>query len=302
MNRKFFLLLGLISLNFGFSQTYYNQFLDLFQKHYDAKKIEQLLTEWHQKDAKDIQYYISGYNFYLKESKKEILRLDTKGTNDGEQLVLKDSLNKTAGYMYSEIVQNDSIFAKSQALIDEGIKLYPKRLDLRFGKIFALGDAKKYDAFTNEILNVIQLTKANNFDWLWDDNKPLEDAINFFKSAIQDYENTLFNERQDPQLKKVALAMRDFFPDDPIAISTLGSSYLIDGNYPEALQLFTKAIQLSPDDTIIMNNLGETYARLKDYDNAKKYFTKMIAIGDEETKKYAEAKLKKLEENLINKK
>ncbi len=51
-----------------------------------------------------------------------------------------------------------------------------------------------------------------------------------------------------------------------------------------------------------MNNLGETYSRLKDNDNAKKYYSLMIAKGDEETKKYAEAKLKKLEENLINKK
>ena len=302
MNRKTLIIWCFLVYQFGFGQTYYNQFLDLYQKHYDAKKIENLLSEWHQKNPNDIQYYIAGYNFYLKESKKELIHLDSKGINKKDQLVLKDSLNNTAGYLYSEMTQNDSVFAISQKIIDEGIKLFPKRLDLRFGKIYALGDAKKYDAFTNEILNVIQLTKASNFDWLWDENKLLDDAINFFKNAIQDYENTLFNERQDASLKKVALAMKDFFPDDPIALSTLGSSYLLEDNNNEALALFTKAIQLSPDDTIIMNNLGETYSRLKDYDNAKKYYQMMITKGDEETKKYGEGKLKRLEENLINKK
>lgn len=301
MKRTITLIVSLLICNFAFSQDFYSEYLNLFQKHYDAKKIENLLKKWKQKEGNDIKYYIAGFNFYLKESKKEIVRLDTKEGQE-KNFVIKDSLNNKVGYIYSEIVQIDSIFSISQNFLAEGIKLFPKRLDLRFGKIYTLGEAKKYNVFTDEILNVIQLSKTNNYAWLWDEDKTLEDPINFFKNAIQDYENTLFNANQNSNLMKIAIEMHHLFPDDPIAMSTLGSSYLLEGNNQEALRLFNLAFKINPEDTIVMNNLGETYSRLKDYDNAKKYYSLMIVKGDEETKKYAEAKLKKLEENLINKK
>lgn len=295
------LIVCLLISNLAFSQDYYSQYIYLFQKQYDAKKIKNLLQEWKQKDANDIKYYIAGFNFYLKESKKEIVRLDTKEGRE-KNFVIKDSINNTVGYLYSETVHIDSLFSISQNFLNQGIALFPKRLDLRFGKIYTLGETKKYNVFTDEILNVIHLTDTNHFEWLWDGDKALEDPINFFKNAIQDYENTLFNANENSNLKKIALEMNRLFPDDPIAMSTLGSSYLLEGNNQEALRLFLLAYKINPEDTIVMNNLGETYSRLKDNVNAKKYYSLMIAKGDEETKKYAEAKLKKLEENLINKK
>lgn len=274
-------------------QDYYAKFIDLFQNHYEAGAIKNLLDEWNEKSPNDVQYYVAGFNFYFNESKQELVHLDSN-PGDKENLVLKDSLNATAGYMYSQTTYNDSVFSISQKFLIDGIAKFPKRLDLRFGRIFALGEAKKFDVFTDEILEVIKISKATDLDWIWQDNKPLDDKVNFFKNAIQDYQNTLYNEKEDANMMKIAVAMVAYFPNDEIVLSTLGSCYLLDNKPSEALPIFLKANAINSDDTIILNNLGETYLKLNDTVTAKSYFQKMIEIGDEETKKYAEAKLKSI--------
>ena len=70
-------------------------------------------------------------------SHQEILALTTDQPN-GESLVLKDSLNQTAGFLGSQIHYDQTELKKGLNKIDEGIKLYPNRLDMRFGKIYAL--------------------------------------------------------------------------------------------------------------------------------------------------------------------
>lgn len=276
-----------------YSQDYYANFLELYQKNYDVKKIKEFLADWKEKAPNDAQFYVAGFNFYFNQSKKELLHLDSN-TEKKENLVLKDSLDKVAGYLYSENHINDSLFAISQKFLDDGLQIHPKRLDMQFGKIYALGEAKKYNEFTNQILYVIAISRRTNLDWLWVKNKPLEDKVNFFKSSIQDYQNTLFNDKEDANMKKIAIEMANYFPEDEIVLSTLGTCYLVENNLKEALVIFQKANTINPNDVIILNNIAQTYARMNDIENAKKYYQEMISKGDEETKKYAEEKLKKL--------
>ncbi len=277
----------------GFSQDYKNQYKQLNQKD-DTDKIEKLLNEWEQKEPTNVDLYISGFNYYFKKSKQEVLHLSST-PGKGEQYELKDSLNNTAGYIsggQEGII--DSIFDTSQNYLVRGIKKYPKRLDLRFGKIYALGAAYKFDTFTNEIMNTLDYSKKINHKWIWSENKPLEDEIVFIKSSIQDYQNTLYKNNEDANMKKVAIKMNDIFPNDPIILSTLGTCYLFEVKYTEALPIFIKANSIAPDDTIILNNIAFTYQKLNDKINAKKYYQIMYDKGDDKVKADAKNKMEKL--------
>ncbi|MFD2908066.1 hypothetical protein ACFSX9_04885 [Flavobacterium ardleyense] len=151
-----------------FAQDFKQQFNEKFKtKDYKFEEVKTILDNWKVKSKNDVDYYIAAFNFYFTESQKEMIQLAAKVPDDNrEALVLKDSLGNSAGYMYSQITNNDSLFAISQKTIDEGIKLFPNRLDLRFGKIHTLGKYERFEEYTNEILKTIDYSENIKHQWL----------------------------------------------------------------------------------------------------------------------------------------
>ena len=163
-----------------------------------------------------------------------------------ESLQIKDSLNNVVGYLSSRETINDSLYKLSQKTIDEAIVLFPKRLDLRFGKIHSLGDFGDFNAFSFTIIQTIDYSKKINHAWLWAEDKPLEDSENFFIDAIQSYSNTLYQNKLDDNLKQVASKMYSVFPNDIFVISTYGVTFLLENKNEEALELYLKAEKINP--------------------------------------------------------
>ena len=277
-------------------QDFKKEFTSKFSKNdYNSTEIKKILENWKKTSKNDVEYYISAFNFYFKESQQEVLHLtQEKPQEDKEALVLSDSVGNKTGYLYSQVGINDSLFYLSQNTIDEAIKLFPDRLDLRFGKIHTLGKVENFDEFTTEILKTIDYSKKINQKWLWANDKILEDPENFFIDSMQRYQNTLFQAESDENLKKVAKKMYEIFPNDLFVISSYGVTFLIEGKNKEALELYLKAEKINPNDTIVLNNIGLIYERLSDKKNALKYYKKITEVGDEKAKELAEKKINQL--------
>jgi len=128
------------------------------------------LKEWKATSPKDAELYTSYFNYHFMKSSQEVLSLSTDAPN-GENLELKDSLNQTAGFLGSQIHYDQTELIKGFNKINEGIKLYPNRLDMRFGKIHALGEASDWVNFTLEIIKTIQYFSTNNNNWTWTNNE-----------------------------------------------------------------------------------------------------------------------------------
>lgn len=47
--------------------------------------------------------------------------------------------------------------------------------------------------------------------------------------------------------------------NDPVAMATLGDQYFESGNYPQAIELYKKTLELKPDDVDTFNDLGLAY-------------------------------------------
>ena len=60
------------------------------------------------------------------------------------------------------------------SVIDEGINKFPNRLDMRFGKIYALGQLENWELFTEEVIRTVKYSKINNNKWTWTNNQPKE--------------------------------------------------------------------------------------------------------------------------------
>lgn len=279
-----------------FGQDFKKKFTSKFSENeYNSTEIENILENWKKSSKNDVEYYISAFNFYFKESQVEVLQLTPDEPQvDKEALIISDSLGNEMGYINSQVSTNDSLFNISQSKIEEAIKLFPNRLDLRFGKIHTLGEVQKLEEFTIEILRTIEYSKKIKHKWLWSNDKIIENPEDFFIDSMQSYQNTLFQLEEDENLKRVAKKMYDIFPNDLFVISSYGVTFLIEGKNKEALELYLKAEKINPNDTIVLNNIGLIYERLSDKKNALKYYQKITEVGDEKAKALAEKKINQL--------
>src|SRR5690606_4466652 len=132
---------------------------------------------------------IPHFNFYIVQSRKEVMKLSTEEPKNQKSLAIspQDTSQKEMGFTYSVTYYDKNVMDTALSYINRGIELNPQRLDMRFGKIYMLGNMEEYQVFTDEIIKTIQHSNANNNKWLWTENKPLDQPKEFMLNSIQDY-------------------------------------------------------------------------------------------------------------------
>lgn len=281
------------------AQNYQEKFANLMSEK-DALGMRKLLEKWEQEKPKDAELYTSSFNYYYQKSSTEVLNLSTNpDDNDTNSMQLTDSSGKAQGYLGSKIVYEDYYLEKAFEYIDKGISLFPKRLDMRFGKIHVLRLIKDWDKFTTEILKTIDYSAEVKHHWTWTNNTNAENPEKLFFGSIQDYVVTLYNTGEDSLLKnmrEISERVLKYYPEDVPSYSNIAVTYMITKKYEKAIETLKKAEEITPKDLVILNNLARTYALKKDKKNATLYYQKMATYGNERDKHYAEEQIQKLED------
>lgn len=293
--KTIFILTSLFLSGISFSQDYQSDFAKYFHANDDSKQIE-TLQKWEKAKPNDAELYTSYYNYYFKKSRKEILSLSTLAPN-GEALILKDSLNQTAGYLGSTESYDDTDLNNAFLKIDKGISLFPDRLDMRFGKIYGLGKIEDWAKFTSEIIATVERSQKNNNNWTWTNNAKKEDGKLFMLSSIQSYQLQLYNTERDdllPNMQEIALAILKYYPDHVESLSNLSITYYIAGDFKKGLEALLKAEKIDPKDTIVLSNIAHGYLKTGNKSKAIEYYEKTLLYGDENTKDFAGKKLAEL--------
>lgn len=289
-------LIVLISFSFaGQGQNFKTEFTKYFSVGDTVMQLE-ILRNWELADSNDAELYTCYLNYYFGKARKEIVVL-TDQKPEGESLAFEDSTGKIAGYLGSQITYDTTILKQGFEKIDRGIKLYPNRLDMRFGKIYALGKAEDWDRFTGEIVKAIVYSTKNKNEWTWTNNEKRKDGKEFFLSTIQDYQRDLYNTGDDSLLvhmRMIANIVLTFYPDNIESWNYLAVSHIILGDYQKGLEALKRAEDLNPKDPIVLGNIAECYHRLGDIDNAIEYYEKTIKASRKGEADYAKRKLEEL--------
>ncbi|MCF6129348.1 tetratricopeptide repeat protein [Flavobacterium sp. AS60] len=272
----------------SFAQDYKSEFGKYFREK-DTIKQKETLEAWGKAKPTDAELFTSYFNYYFQKSKKEILSL-TRNEPEGEALILKDSLNQTAGYLGSTINYGDTDLKNAFTKIDKGISLYPDRLDMRFGKIYALGKIQDWEKFTSEIIKAVDYSAKNNNNWTWTNNEKKEDGKQFFLASLQSYQVQLYDTENDnllTNMREIASAILKYYPDSIESLSNVSVTYFLTGKYNEGLEALFKAEKLNPKDYIVLSNIAQGYKLSGNKAKAIEYYEKTIQYGDEETKTFA---------------
>lgn len=292
MNKVSLSILFVLISQIVFAQDYHSQFQEYCQSNDTIKQLE-VLKAWESTDPINPELFISYFNYYFLKSKQEMLVM----ANDqpkGDALVLKDSLDQIIGYMGSEFFYDSEDIEKGHEYIDEGIKLYPKRLDMRFGKIYTLGERKKWTIFTDEIIKAIDYSVKINNNWTWTYHEKQENGKDFFLSSIQDYQLLLYNTEEDSLLKnmrQIANKILEYYPDHVVSLSNLSITYTLEKKYDKAIEALLKAEEIDSEDYIVLVNIARAYMLKGDTTKAIEYYEKVIEKGDEGISQYVKEQI-----------
>jgi len=279
-------------------QDFSAMFKPLLANRDTAEQIK-LLKKWEAVKPKDPEMFIGYFNYYAEISQVSGILLDRNKKSD-ESLVLTDSATgKPVAYLNASSKHKSDILQKGFDCIDTAILLYPTRLDMRFGKIYMLGEAENYQAFANTIVEAINYGNTINDAWTWKEGKSLEDAKNFFLTSMQTYIGTIYNTGDDsllPLMRQISLAVLQYNPNHIESLDNVALTYLITRDYDKALEYLLRAEKAAPKDVIVLNNIAEAYRRKGDKATAKTYFEKVIKYGTKSEQADAKDRMRKLNE------
>lgn len=287
-----FILASLLTFGQGFDK----QFKDLAAKN-DTSGQAKVLNAWAAASPKDPELFFAQFNYYVRQSMAEVVSIDRNQQGDTSFVLTDTGTGKPVAFLNASVKYKSGVLQKGFDCINQGIALHPKRLDMRFGKIYMLGQAENYVEFVKEIVTTVDYSNAINNTWLWKEGKLLEDPKQFFLGSLQDYITVIYNTENDsllPFMRQISEAVVKYYPDHVESLSNIALTYLIAGDYDKGLPYLLNAEKVAPKDIIVLNNIAETYKRKGDKSNAKIYYEKIIKHGSQEEKDDAREKIKGL--------
>ena len=289
----FILFIGSCCIAFG--QDYQTEFLKYCQKR-DTANQQKVLAEWEKENPQDPELFTSYFNYYFLKSKRNAVAMSTNKPQE-KGFAIKDSLGNTVGYLGDEIFFEQKEFKKGISKINEGIELYPNRLDMRFGKIYAFGQAEKWDDFTEEVIKTVQYSAINENNWLWTKNEKKDNWEDFFLLSIQDYQIQLYNTGDDSLLinmRNIANEILRYYPNHIESLSNLSISYLLLGEYDKGIEALLRAEKINPEDFIVLSNIAHGYTLKGNEEKALEYYEKTLKFGDVRAKQLAKKKMEEI--------
>lgn len=280
--------------SFLFAQDYYEQFKKHLQKS-DTTQQRLVLKNWEPTGLNDPEFYTANFNYYFYLSRQNVLSFEAEPL-DEKSFVIIDSSGEE-NFLNNRILYLEGPLASAFEFIDEGIRKFPDRLDMRFGKIYALGLHEDYEKYTKEIIKTIDHSNSIKEKWFWEYNKPKEDARTFFIASVYSYMTHLYNTEDDnllANIQQIGLKLQAYDPENIPVLSMLGVTYILQEDFENSIKYFSKANELDPTDYIVLNNLAQSYLKKGAYSEAKKFYKLALKYGDATAKEMARVNLKKL--------
>lgn len=253
---------------FAISQTYNQRFEEALNRR-DTADQRQILMDWKFEWPKSPDLLVGYFNYYKQQYE-----------------AAADSLARA------------ELLSQAFSYIDSGIASFPNRLDMRMLKIALLGDAGKYDAYTQAILALLGQHDAINDDgWLWKNNAPLVNGTDFLLQYVDNFVVQMYN-RQDeslhPYMDEISDRVLVSHPAHVPSLSNLAITALYRQEYGKGITFLEKALAVDGKNVAVLSNLAYAYERLGNIETAIQYYEEVIKYGDAQTQDYARKEIGKL--------
>lgn len=284
------LTLALFALSFTGvrAQSYSSQFETLFlTERPDTTKIKSLLRMWQHFEQDDPQLYVAAFNFYFAQSRREAPA--SPGFPQDANL-RGDSSRVWTSYDPKKV-------RIAIEWMDQGIRRFPDRLDMYFGKAHALRISHSFDSFLALMPRILSRSVENRNQWQWSDGKVLDSGRRFMLSTMQGYMRELYQtERKEllPVMSQLGASIVKIYPEEVEVLSMTAVSFVLQQQYAQAVAYLKRAEHIRPRDVVVLNNLAEAYRLSGDKDASLRYLQLVELNGNPEQRSTARKQMKAL--------
>ena len=258
---------------------------------YDGVGVETVLDRWEKAFPEDPDMLTARFNYYLAKSAYTEVKAKPQERFLGNRpmLVLKDSLGRDVNY-FQETFYTDSLFALASQAMDQAVKLYPDRLDLRFLKITSLVGYEKEspDMATSALSSLIDYDGTAHPAWKFGDEPAEEDL---FETGIQEYcasFYTIGSPTSYESFRSLSEKMLKYDPKNPLFMSNIGTYYFIaKGDNKTARKYYDKVLKIDPSNYTAIKNSVLMARRDNNVKMEKKYLAMLVKHSPEESEKAA---------------
>ena len=258
---------------------------------YDGVGVETVLDRWEKAFPEDPDMLTARFNYYLVKSSYTEVKAKPQERFLGNRpiLVLKDSLGTDVNY-FQETFYTDSLFALASQAIDQAVRLYPDRLDLRFSKITSLVGYEKEspDMATSALSSLIDYNGTAHPAWKYGDEPADKDL---FEAGIQEYCASFYaigTPTSYESFRLLSEKMLKYDPKNPLFLSNIGTYYFIaKGDNKNARKYYDKALKADPSNYTAIKNSVLMARRDKNAKLEKKYLPMLVKYSPEESEKAA---------------
>lgn len=160
------------------------------------------------------------------------------------------SAEKYVRRIYQSLREND--IEKALVLLDKGADKYPRRLDIRFGKISLCQLNRDILCMRQGIKSVLEQSARPGNVWLWKNDETVD--VSFMLGSIQEYQKFFFDNEYDEALSDTARLILEIYPDHFESLNVLGVLALINNDCDAAKKYLDKARKSAPTDSVIKKN------------------------------------------------
>ncbi|MDE6489528.1 MAG: tetratricopeptide repeat protein [Muribaculaceae bacterium] len=244
---------------FTLSADNFNQAFNAWLIDGNMQVADSILRVWSRELPDDPELYPARFNLLLNKARSEMMVLSTDPGNKDDELVLTDSCSNVAGYMYSDVLWQDSLADAAFAEIDRGIAACPDRIDFRLGKAAAGSMTGRWPRTIDAVEGILDRDNLNQGRWYTTGNAEVAYADTLLADAMYDR----FAEIHASELKEVIesalpvvtrAALR--FAGDTRIVNIAGAMNYGVGNKDAAIDYFEKAARIDPNDAIPLTNIA----------------------------------------------
>ncbi|MCC2547991.1 hypothetical protein LJY25_16195 [Hymenobacter sp. BT175] len=254
-----------------------------FQKYLkanDTTAMRTMLAQWQQQEPQSPDVYVARFNYLL--SRAEHIEIRMGGNATGPlKMVAEDKQGRVVGGIGS--AYDPKLLGQAQAVLREGIKLAPNRLDMRYGL------AKSYEEGRDPASEVAVLKEAladharSGQPWQWFHKDLPAPEAEFVPATLEQYATFYLQQDGDAPLetaRQLAELIEQYYPASSLGHFNLGVYYSFKGQRERAYAYLQKADALHPDDLSTVANLVKLAIDLKRKPEAEQYLARLRKLPD----------------------
>jgi len=259
------------------------------------------LKSWQLAEPDSPEVIVGFVNYFFIKSMSYGYSIDDFSRNgtdqEGKKLSFHDPKTGKDFYFNNKVFYNGDDIVQAMKYFDDGIKRFPNRLDIRFGKIHVANQVEDFMAASAEVVDALRVSRINGNQWLWSNDRPYGKSESDFLGDLQNYYNLWYQSASEAGLESIRVASEEQilqYPKHSWAYDNLALYYSYKKDAPNQIRLLLKSVDVDPSDAITLNNVANFYRLHGEKQKAIEYYNLVLKTTDKQQIEQAKKMLETL--------